>query len=236
MARTMIIPDVHGRTFWLNAFNQNIDKVDHVVFLGDYLDPYQEEGVTQKEAFEMFLDIIEIKKKYGQKVILLLGNHDCSYVFSDFSKCRHDYLKGREIRTIFNDNIGLFQLAWEEKRGRKRYLYTHSGLIKSFIERHKDVIKDTSSDSLNTILHEKDASSILDEVSFYRGGFDESGSLVWSDVREMGRQSEEDMIANTYQIFGHTMLMGKPIIKDNWACLDCQKVFVLEKDGALSAI
>lgn len=32
----LIIPDVHGRTFWKYA----IDKYDKVIFLGDYLDPY----------------------------------------------------------------------------------------------------------------------------------------------------------------------------------------------------
>lgn len=238
MARTMIIPDVHGRTFWKAAFDENIDKVDHVVFLGDYVDPYQDEGISQKEAFDMLLDIIELKKKYAQKVILLLGNHDCSYVFNDFSKCRHDYLRGRDLRAIFNESIsqGLFQLAWEEKRNGKRYLYTHSGVIKEFLERHSDIIADSSSDSLNAILHEMDASGILDEVSFYRGGIDSCGSFVWADVRETMKQKKDDYLPNTYQIFGHTILMSQPIIEENWACLDCQKVFILEKDGEIVTI
>lgn len=37
--KILIIPDVHGRTFWKYAID-NIDKYDKVIFLGDYLDPY----------------------------------------------------------------------------------------------------------------------------------------------------------------------------------------------------
>ena len=35
----IIIPDVHGRTFWKEAVRDLTDR--SVIFLGDYLDPYQ---------------------------------------------------------------------------------------------------------------------------------------------------------------------------------------------------
>ena len=40
MSKIFIIPDVHGRDFWKKAYDY-VDKVDEVIFLGDYLDPYE---------------------------------------------------------------------------------------------------------------------------------------------------------------------------------------------------
>lgn len=71
----LIIPDCHGRNFWKKAVEENIDKVDKVIFLGDYLDPYPWEGITRKEAISNFQEVIEFKRGSPEKVTLLLGNH-----------------------------------------------------------------------------------------------------------------------------------------------------------------
>ena len=42
--RILVLPDVHGRLFWKEPVQKYIDVVDRVVFLGDYLDPYGDEG------------------------------------------------------------------------------------------------------------------------------------------------------------------------------------------------
>lgn len=74
MSKILIVPDVHGRTFWHKA-KEMISSVDKVVFLGDYLDPYPLEEITGEQAIEEFKDIIQFKKDNMDKVILLLGNH-----------------------------------------------------------------------------------------------------------------------------------------------------------------
>lgn len=43
--RILVLHDVHGRLFWKKPVQKYIDVVDRVVFLGDYLDPYGDEGV-----------------------------------------------------------------------------------------------------------------------------------------------------------------------------------------------
>ena len=73
--KVIIVPDVHGRTFWRLA-KEKVDEVDKIVFLGDYLDPYPAEGITTEDAIKEFEEIIEFKKNYNDKVILLYGNHD----------------------------------------------------------------------------------------------------------------------------------------------------------------
>ena len=43
-AQILVIPDVHGRSFWKNAVAQNTDIP--IIFLGDYLDPYAHENIS----------------------------------------------------------------------------------------------------------------------------------------------------------------------------------------------
>ena len=48
MKRILVVPDVHGRLFWKEPVKKYINTVDRVVFLGDYLDPYEgEEGLAE---------------------------------------------------------------------------------------------------------------------------------------------------------------------------------------------
>ena len=42
--RILVVPDVHGHTFWKEPVNKYIDQVDRIVFLEDYLDPFRYES------------------------------------------------------------------------------------------------------------------------------------------------------------------------------------------------
>lgn len=39
----IVVPDVHGRVFWKEPVREYLDVVDRIIFLGDYLDPYENE-------------------------------------------------------------------------------------------------------------------------------------------------------------------------------------------------
>ena len=39
--KILVVPDVHGETFWRKPVQKYIDQVDRLIFLGDYLDPYR---------------------------------------------------------------------------------------------------------------------------------------------------------------------------------------------------
>ena len=82
----IILPDIHGRTFWKNAVKGH--ENDIIVFLGDYLDPYGHEGISVEDAIANFEDIIQFKKDHNKNVILLLGNHDCGYIWPSVNSCR----------------------------------------------------------------------------------------------------------------------------------------------------
>ena len=90
--KIIIIPDVHGRRFWRDAIQS--DDYDKVIFLGDYLDPYPDEGIGPFTAQEGLERILLYHDEHPDKVVLLLGNHDLHYLnehYRDLSmSCRYN--------------------------------------------------------------------------------------------------------------------------------------------------
>ena len=74
----IIIPDIHGRSFWKDAVKGH--ENEKIIFLGDYTDPYSHEGIEFWEGLQSLREVIEFKKQHLDNVVLLLGNHDLSYI------------------------------------------------------------------------------------------------------------------------------------------------------------
>lgn len=72
--KILVLPDMHGRQFWRKPC-ENVEMYDKIIFLGDYLDPYDFENVSVENAIDNFKEIIELKEKHTSKTVLLLGNH-----------------------------------------------------------------------------------------------------------------------------------------------------------------
>ena len=77
--KVLIIPDVHGRDFWAEPVMANLDK--EIIFLGDYLDPYPQEGISKERAIEVFDEILGLAREH-KNITLLIGNHDGGYCLS----------------------------------------------------------------------------------------------------------------------------------------------------------
>lgn len=212
MRTILIIPDTHGRKFWRKALEM-IDEVDKVIFLGDYLDPYD---VSEEEALKEFKEIVEFKLKYPDKVILLIGNHDYEYIWPTlFSRtCRHCYSIEKEAQELFL-KVDL-SLVYEEDK----YLFSHAGVLKGWLDFTNLTIENLTNNLYDPL--------VLKMASWLRSGVYRYPSCVWCDVREF--KSELPY----YQIFGHTQLI-KEYITDEFACLDARKCFLL-KNGELSCI
>lgn len=214
MSKYLIIPDVHGRTFWQEA-KKLINEVDKVIFLGDYLDPYPHEYITREQAIEQFKEIIQFKKENLTKVILLLGNHDCAYCYDFGSASRYDYDNEEEIKQIFAENLFMFRLYYQ-KEG---CLFSHAGVTNDWL---KNSIQCDIKELVGMLNEE--IVPFLWEISYMRGGWAKKGSLIWSDVREGDREE------TFYQIFGHTQLESRPFITEKCACLDVRRCFLLNTE------
>ena len=248
MSKVLIISDVHARPFWKEAINKHGNECDRIIFLGDEVDPYQDEGFTRKEAIQCLKDIIEFKQNNKEKTILLIGNHAAHYFIKDFPRSsRYDSSNAYKIREIYLSHRSLFQLAHEEIINNKRYLFTHAGLMNSWLKRNEDIIGEPTVENLNRLTETTRGIRALSDISNYRTWLGEkSGSILWSDVREKidANKSEidnvvpnEDSIVQLYdyQIFGHTQLAKDPIITDKWACLDCRKAFIIDENKEIRA-
>lgn len=135
---TLILPDIHGRSFWNDAikiFPKEEYQELTIVFLGDYVDPYEFEGITRKQAIENFKEIIDTAKN-DERIHLLIGNHDMHYWYDCRFKSRADEntKNFQIIKDLFLKNFEMFNIAYEEIINDERYLYTHAGATKYWLD------------------------------------------------------------------------------------------------------
>lgn len=223
----IIIPDIHGRTFWKKAIEGH--ETEKIIFLGDYVDPYSDEGIDYGAGILSLRDVLLFKKEHPDNVVLLLGNHDLSYISSYLTKCRHDYENHDEIKTLFKENLPLFSIAHEEWVGNRRVVFSHAGILSDWLKENEMLLGQIKRGDevrlLNEVFHQGHLYPILDDASLYRGGGKVAGSCVWADIHEFTDEFHE-LLPGCYQIFGHTQVT-QPVITKRFACLDCRSAFSL---------
>lgn len=239
---TLIIGDVHGRLFWKEPVERVLSDSDaHIVFLGDYLDPYPYEWDKDDDykliSLDRFKGIIDLKKANPDRITLLIGNHDGGYCLGDdICSCRHDYANSREIEYLFKDNDKLFQIAEEHDVNGKHFVFSHAGILKEWVKRVWGE-EDMNREGFNVVNELNNAwlvghYGILDSLGDYdryRGwGGGMYGSPIWSDIRSWVKTIPEDTYG--YNIVGHTQC-DAPIIFETIADLDCRKAFYLDDEG-----
>lgn len=234
----LIVPDVHGRTFWEAPVMEALGK-EHIVFLGDYLDPYPYEGISEAEAFLRFGGLIALKKEHPDDITLLLGNHDLHYLDGNLLGGRYDFLHGARNRKAFTDRADLFQIAYETQVAGRKYLLTHAGVKWGWIIYNRETLgikrPEDVAPTLNAMwwdeARRKQLLATFADIPHSRGGRHLYGSPVWNDLEDMDDSFEE--LDGYYQIFGHSQQKEYPVIGDNFACLDCREAFALTEEGKI---
>ena len=240
----LIVPDIHGRSFWKETVARHFsaqpddapEEERKVVFLGDYLDPYPRERISMFKAMDVLRDVIELKRMHPDDVVLLLGNHDMSYIMPGRFRCsRHDYFYEQDANKLFWDNIDMFSFVHTCCIRDKRYIFSHAGITPGWsisglaIKNMDDVISICSQG-----LSSQELIDALRFVSLKRGGRNVYGSMIWADLSEFDDYSPHS--ANDYQVFGHTQQSDTPIVTQHYACLDCRKVFQLHDNEFIPII
>ena len=242
----VIIPDVHGRDFWVEPVQQTLENTDaRIVFLGDYLDCYShefdEDVGYERQTIERFKEIIEIKKQYNNKIRLLLGNHDCGYRFSlDICDCRTDYKNYNEIHKLFLDNKDLFQLADEASVNGRHYIFSHAGIHKGYVKfafpDEYEAINDNNVVAYFNNAYLTEEPRVINSLGMYDkfrvwGGY-YFGSIVWAEIHSWFPRQENDGYGD-YQVVGHTQLVHGcgGFMDDKIADLDSAEAFVITEDG-----
>ena len=212
--KILINPDIHGRVFWKYSIEHK-DEFDKIIFLGDYLDAYSPDLLLKEK--DNFKEIIQFKKDNPDKVILLLGNHDCSYINDKiYTASRYNPFKHNSYQKLFLDNIDLFQLIYIYDK----YLFSHAGVYQKWMDLNKLTLKDLLDCDLDKL------SKSLNWIDYFRGGFYDVGSCIWADIRDSGT---EKLLKGYYHIFGHTQLKFN-LSTSEFSCLDCRIPFSLDSE------
>ena len=212
MKKIVVIGDIHGRDLWKKLVDISkmltepnyIPTYDKYIFLGDYVDAYTRE--YESNTISNLIEIIELKKKYLDHIILLWGNHDNQYylaqpqsIISDYSCTGYRSEMHDELYDIFLKNKDLFQFTHQYKN----YLFTHAGVHKSWYKFRfeKDILKysldGTLADKLNLAFEHK--LDCLFDVGILRGGIYDVGGPFWLD-----RRNADKPITGFHQYVGHT--------------------------------
>ncbi len=191
--RTLTIGDLHGTPAWKNV---RPDLYDKIIFLGDYLDSFK---YSDDEILGNFKEILAFKDEHPGKVVLLLGNHELSYMHSSFMCSGYRYSLAEKLERLLWKHLGLFQIAWQIGNT----LWTHAGIHQEYYDRKilpETLPEDENLASTLTRLF-NDAYSPLFEVGDDRGGrYRSIGGPFWIDRRKLS----ENPIKGYHQIVGHS--------------------------------
>jgi len=189
----MVIGDVHGRTSWKEWVKEKCDKY---VFIGDYMDSYPDENISDDQELSNFLEIIEFKKQNKDNVILLLGNHCLHYLFfpRQYQCSRFKTKLYPKLNKIYTENRDLFQVAYQIDN----HLFTHAGVVDSWYTQYFKRTEKVS-DLLNTEF--RNGNKYLFDISHFRGGDDKFGGIFWADADE----TLFDSLKGFHQYAGHTI-------------------------------
>jgi|TARA_B110000908_G_C10188794_1_gene419397 predicted MPP superfamily phosphohydrolase len=209
--KTVYIGDIHHRDIWKKVVEKESDA-DRIVFIGDYFDSFD---IPHTVGISNFKEIVKFKAENPKKVVLLVGNHDTSYLLQETSVSGYNYTHSVEIKYLLETALrgGLIQLAHLENN----VLSVHAGITETFVKRFKKKFIEqygfeplNTLEALETVLEDKSSllkfAALAGEDSSMRMSF--YGDDIWqSPVWVRPDSLAKDMWRGfTYtQVVGHTM-------------------------------
>ncbi len=193
--KILTIGDLHGSDKWKDIVPELYDKV---IFLGDYLDSFTH---TDEQIVKNFTEVIAYKYDHFDRVVLMLGNHELSYMWEQFRCTGYRQSLGGTLSYLLWHYYDLFKIAWQ----RGNYLWTHAGLHQDFYDRkiRRQVLPDDANlaGTLQRLFEEGYVP--LFEVGAERGGrTGHVGGPFWIDKRKL----QENPLKGYHQIVGHTRI------------------------------
>lgn len=213
MSKILVVPDIHGRSFWKEPCQQ---WQGPIIFLGDYHDPYPFQ-VSRDNSLANLKELADFVEANQSRCVCLIGNHDANPYLG--IKCpqggRTDHRNLNRIGELIRKLNPQFCYYLDN------IIFSHSGALLDWVNYWE--LNPTKLDELS-----KD-SPALEDVSPNRWGYSQSGvgSILFGDVVEY---ADHKHIPGYYQVFGHTQLEKDPIIQEDYACLDCRQCFIMDTE------
>ena len=209
---SLYVGDLHGDIY---AFEKAVEKfeqlgLEKLVLMGDYVDHWERLDV---EIVHLLNTIIQYKTNNPSKVILLIGNHDLQYWYTDtIYRCSGFRLSiAQSLQRMFQINAKLFQISF--KNG--DFIATHAGITKAWFNKYHRLIEHWGSTSgiydlegltkdvdlvLNHIWYTKDRYVLAEVPEVRQGNAGGIGGPIWADMSELMKY---ELIDNVNQIVGH---------------------------------
>ena len=277
--KILSLGDIHGRSIWKQlAYGSIYDyetwrtavdngapgisdlwndmpfmQYDLIIFIGDYVDSF---NVSNTEMLHNLKDIIHFKKALGDKVVLLIGNHDVQYMLPNLICSGYRGEMRIDLGMLFNDNLSLFKMAHEEiGEDGSKWIWTHAGVTEGWYNEvllHR--LKNPNHRFAKAIVeHDLDNQSIASNLNFawemksdllftvdaYSGGISKWAGPIWVRPAMLNYHR----IDGLNQVVGHTPQRfikvvnqddeGRMFIGCNHYFIDClehgdEKAFKLE--------
>lgn len=133
MPKIFILGDIHGMRDWREKVSERRPE-DHVIFLGDYFDPYSIPP-TAADCLENFLAILAYADE-NPNTFTLLGNHDYHYFSGGHPEaCRRiEGAYGLKISRVFEANRERLLAAYGATIDGRPAIATHAGLTATWLE------------------------------------------------------------------------------------------------------
>jgi hypothetical protein len=98
----------------------DLNKIDKIVFLGDYFDNWVNEWPGQGENFK---NIIQFKESAPDKIDVLFGNHDTSYLLNEGCS-GYQPRRAKDIKKLIEDSMQFMQIMSVYDN----YIFSHGGV------------------------------------------------------------------------------------------------------------
>lgn len=242
--KTLTIGDIHGKWEWkllthgspekFNEWRTNVEfgrdplstyhgnlpfmEFDRIIFVGDYVDAYKSSNISNVEILHNLNEILFFCKQLGDRVVLLLGNHDVQYIVENQICTGYRSEMRPDLQDIFRQNEQRFKIAHEEVSANgMRYLWTHAGVSKSWLKllksqlsspKHrlhtvfKEVLDGPISELLNMAWEARLPQIFM--IDYESGGTDQVAGPLWIRPRTL----------NPNGVPGHTQIVGHTAQKD----------------------
>lgn len=216
--KVLAIGDIHAKTIWKDIIDKESDKVDKIVFIGDYFDTFDD--VSYPDQIENMNNILNLKRSNPNKYTILTGNHDIHYMKGYTEYCsgfnsRFKFIIDEMLTPAVEQNLMQMVDVIDD------VVYSHAGVTKTWLSHRVE--------SLDNINEYFKANPMLFKWNGYEPtGDDITQSPIWVRPNSL----LQDRIDNN-QVVGHTKF-GKILSKDGIAfidVLDSVNQYLLVTDG-----
>lgn len=227
--KIIAIGDIHGRHSWAKIVAKEELSTDKIIFVGDYFDTFAKiSPATQIENFEM---ILEYKRQFPDKVVMLLGNHDFHYIVDGEKYSGYQDEAAEAIGAVVKAAIDTGDLVVAHQEG--AFLFTHAGVSQTWAM-NCGIDMNNPVEEINLLLeHSKDS------FRFSRADSSGYGESIWQSPIWIRPDSLiKDMPPGYTQVVGHsTQPKGIDLSRgDNLILIDTLGVdqYLIIEDAAMS--